>query len=183
LGDNVFYGQGLSNILNEAKSESRNAVIFGFKVSNPSDFGIANLHNGKLTSIEEKPLKPNSNLAIPGLYFYPNDVVEMAKSLSKSKRGELEITTLNQLYLEDKRLVLKELGRGIAWLDTGTPKSLLMANEFVHVIQERQGNYIACIEEIAFRRNFISKNELLEIANSISNSDYGRYLISVSEGK
>ena len=183
LGDNVFYGQGLSNILNEAKSESRNAVIFGFKVSNPSEFGIANLHNGELTSIEEKPLKPTSNIAIPGLYFYPNDVVEMAKLLSKSKRGELEITALNQLYLKEKRLVLKELGRGIAWLDTGTPKSLLMANEFVHVIQERQGNYIACIEEIAFRRNFISKNELLKLANSISNSDYGHYLLSVSEGK
>jgi glucose-1-phosphate thymidylyltransferase len=180
LGDNVFYGQGLSNILNEAKSESRNAVIFGFKVSNPSDYGIANLHNGELTSIEEKPLKPNSNLAIPGLYFYPNDVVAMAKSLSKSKRGELEITTLNQLYLEEKRLVLKELGRGIAWLDTGTPKSLLMANEFVHVIQERQGYYIACIEEIAWRRGFIDNNELRNLGEALRNSDYGSYILRLT---
>jgi glucose-1-phosphate thymidylyltransferase len=181
LGDNVFYGQGLSKILKEASAEKRNAVIFGFKVSNPSDFGIANIINGKLTSIEEKPTNPTSKIAIPGLYFFPNDVIEMSKSLSKSKRGELEITALNQLYLKEQRLILKEFGRGIAWLDTGTPKSLLMANEFVSVIQERQGNYIACIEEIAYRRNFISRNKLLELANPIRNSDYGRYLLSVWE--
>jgi len=181
LGDNVFYGQGLSNILNDAKLEKETAVIFGFKVSNPSDFGIANVSNGKLISIEEKPQKPKSNLAIPGLYFYPNDVIEKARSLSKSKRGELEITSLNQTYLAEGRLILKEIGRGIAWLDTGTPKSLLMASEFVHVIQERQGNYIACIEEIAFRRGFISRDELQLIADGIKSSDYGRYLMNLIE--
>jgi glucose-1-phosphate thymidylyltransferase len=181
LGDNVFYGQGLSNILNDAKLEKEMAVIFGFKVSNPSDFGIANVSNGKLISIEEKPQKPKSNLAIPGLYFYPNDVVEKALSLSKSKRGELEITSLNQIYLAEGRLILKEIGRGIAWIDTGTPKSLLMASEFVHVIQERQGNYIACIEEIAFRRGFISRDELQLIADGIKSSEYGRYLMNLIE--
>jgi glucose-1-phosphate thymidylyltransferase len=181
LGDNVFYGQGLSNILNDAKLEKETAVIFGFKVSNPSDFGIANVSNGKLISIEEKPQKPKSNLAIPGLYFYPNDVIEKARSLSKSKRGELEITSLNQTYLAEGRLILKEIGRGIAWLDTGTPKSLLMASEFVHVIQERQGNYIACIEEIAFRRGFISRDELQLIADGIKSSEYGRYLMNLIE--
>jgi glucose-1-phosphate thymidylyltransferase len=157
------------------------AVIFGFKVSNPSDFGIANVSNGKLISIEEKPQKPKSNLAIPGLYFYPNDVIQKAKSLSKSKRGELEITSLNQIYLAEDRLILKEIGRGIAWLDTGTPKSLLMASEFVHAIQERQGNYIACVEEIAFRRGFISKDELQLIADGIKSSEYGRYLMNLIE--
>jgi len=182
LGDNIFYGQGLSEILTQATFQKEKALIFGFKVSNPSDFGIANVLNGNLISIEEKPLNPKSNLAIPGLYFYPNDVIEKAKSISKSKRGELEITSLNQLYLNEGRLNFKEIGRGIAWLDTGTPKSLLMASEFVHVIQERQGNYIACIEEIAYRRNFISKKDLLEISSRIKSSDYGRYLISVAEG-
>ncbi len=182
LGDNIFYGQGLSNVLVQSTFDKEKALIFGFKVSNPSEFGIANVLHGNLLSIEEKPLNPKSNLAIPGLYFYPNDVVEKAKSISKSKRGELEITSINQLYLSEKRLNFKEIGRGIAWLDTGTPKSLLMASEFVHVIQERQGNYIACIEEIAYRRNFISRKNLLEIASRIKSSDYGRYLISVAEG-
>jgi len=148
LGDNVFYGQGLSDISNEAKSEKERAVIIAFKVFNPSDFGIANVSNGELISTEEKPSSPKSNLAIPCLYFYPNDGAIKAKSLLKSTREELEITSLNQLYLDEERLAFNEIGRGIAWLDTGNPKSLLMAGEFVHVIQERQGNYIACIKEV-----------------------------------
>jgi glucose-1-phosphate thymidylyltransferase len=181
LGDNVFYGQGLSNLFYESKLEEEKAVIFGFRVNNPSQFGVANVLNGRIISIEEKPSEPSSNLAIPGIYFYPNNVVEKAKSLSKSKRGELEITQINLLYLRENKLFLREMGRGIAWLDTGTPKSLLMANEFVHVIQERQGNYIACIEEVAYRRGFIGKSELLELASKIKNSDYGKYLLAITE--
>jgi glucose-1-phosphate thymidylyltransferase len=182
LGDNVFFGQGLTEVLLDSKKQTDRATIFGIKVSNPEDFGVANLSDGKLISIEEKPSKPQSNLAIPGLYFYPNNVIEKAKLLTKSKRGELEITSLNQQYLKEDKLILKELPRGIAWLDTGSPKSLLMASEFVHVIQERQGNYVSCIEEIAYRRGFINKTQLNDLANKISNSDYGKYLLSVIRG-
>jgi glucose-1-phosphate thymidylyltransferase len=182
LGDNIFYGQGLTDILTSSISEKDRAVIFGYKVSNPSHFGIANLVNGKIVSIEEKPRNPESNLAIPGLYFYPNDVIVKTKLLSKSDRGELEISSLNQLYLDEGRLILKKIGRGIAWLDTGTPESLRMASEYVSIIQERQGDYIACIEEISFRRGFITKEKLLRIANELSSSEYGKYLMGIVEG-
>jgi glucose-1-phosphate thymidylyltransferase len=166
LGDNIFYGQGISEILN-VKKKNNVATIFGYQVQNPSDFGVANVKNDQVVSIEEKPLNPISNLAIPGLYFYPNDVVEKVTKLEKSSRGELEITSLNQMYLEEGRLNLIKMGRGIAWLDTGNPKSLLRASEFISIIQERQSTYIACLEEIAFRRGFISLNQLEMLGNKI----------------
>ena len=181
LGDNIFYGQGITEILNEAKLKDDVANIFGYKVQNPSDFGVANLKNGIVISIEEKPLKPISNLAIPGLYFFPNDVLKKVLQLEKSTRGELEITSLNQMYLDEGRLNLIQIGRGIAWLDTGNPQALLKASEFVSIIQERQSKYIACIEEIAYRRGFISRSQLESLGNLIKNSNYGKYILNVLE--
>lgn len=181
LGDNIFYGQGISEILNVAKKRFNIATIFGYQVQNPSEFGVANIKNEQVVSIEEKPLNPRSNLAIPGLYFYPNDVVEKVSKLEKSSRGELEITSLNQIYLEEGRLNLIKMGRGIAWLDTGNPKSLLRASEFISIIQERQSTYIACLEEIAFRRGFISLNQLELLGTKLKNSAYGRYILSIVE--
>lgn len=181
LGDNIFYGQGLTDILTRAKDVKNNAVIFGVSVKNPSEFGVVELLNGKIISIEEKPSVPKSNLAIPGLYFYPNDVINLSKSILKSSRGELEISSVNNLYLSENRLDIEILGRGIAWLDTGSPKSMLLANQFIHVIQERQNTYIACIEEISFRRNFINKNQLWELGNQLKSSDYGKYILNILE--
>jgi glucose-1-phosphate thymidylyltransferase len=181
LGDNIFYGQGLTDILTRAKDVKNNAVIFGVSVKNPSEFGVVELLNDKIISIEEKPSIAKSNLAIPGLYFYPNDVIEKSKTILKSSRGELEITSVNNLYLNENRLEIEVMGRGIAWLDTGSPKSMLLANQFIHVIQERQNTYIACIEEIAFRRNFITKNQLSELGDQLKSSDYGKYILSLLE--
>jgi glucose-1-phosphate thymidylyltransferase len=181
LGDNIFYGQGLTEILNEAKFNKDNATIFGYKVQNPSEFGVAVVKNGKITKIEEKPLNPKSNLAIPGLYFFPNDVVNKVKNLKESNRGELEITSLNQMYLDEGRLNLIEIGRGIAWLDTGNPKALLRASEFISILQDRQSTYVACLEEIAFRRGFISREKLQSLGAKLINSEYGRYILSILE--
>jgi len=181
LGDNIFYGQGISELLNDVKKNNDMAVIFGYQVQNPSDFGVANIKNGKLYSIEEKPQNPSSNLAIPGLYIYPNDVVEKVLQITKSDRGELEITTLNMLYLKEERLKLVKLGRGIAWLDTGNPKSLLNASQFIGIIQERQSTYIACIEEIAYRKGFINLSKLISLGERIKNSEYGKYILKVAE--
>lgn len=181
LGDNIFYGQGLTDILLRVQNVKNNAVIFGVSVKNPSEFGVVELLNGKIISIEEKPSVPRSNLAIPGLYFYPNDVINLSKSILKSSRGELEISSVNNLYLSENRLDIEILGRGIAWLDTGSPKSILLANQFIHIIQERQNTYIACIEEIAFRRNFINKNQLWELGNQLKSSDYGKYILNILE--
>lgn len=181
LGDNIFYGQGISEILNVAKKRIGIATIFGYKVQNPSEFGVANIKNDQVVSIEEKPLNPRSNLAIPGLYFYPNDVVKKVTKLKKSSRGELEITSLNKIYLEEERLNLVRIGRGIAWLDTGNPKALLRASEFISIIQERQSTYIACLEEIAYRRGFISLTQLELLGEELKNSAYGKYILSILE--
>ncbi|OPL08294.1 MAG: glucose-1-phosphate thymidylyltransferase [delta proteobacterium ML8_F1] len=181
LGDNIFYGQGFSKTLEQAVARE-GATIFGYHVNNPSDFGVVAFNSqGQVISIEEKPLVPKSRYAIPGLYFFDWDVVAMAKGLKPSARGELEITDINQEYLRQGRLRVELLGRGTAWLDTGTHKGLLAASNYVEAIQSRQGQYIACLEEIAYRRGYIDKNQLGELARSLGNSDYGRYLRSISE--
>ena len=184
LGDNVFYGQDLTKVLNKAIERNVGATVFGYPVKDPKDFGVVefdNQHN--VISIEEKPDKPKSNYAVPGLYFYDNRVIEIARNVKPSSRGELEITSINNAYLEMGQLRVCLLGRGMAWLDTGTPNGMLKAAEFVEAVQSRQGFYLSCIEEIAWRRGFISSKQLLEIGKSLKMTDYGQYLISlVSNG-
>lgn len=177
LGDNIFYGQGFVDTLTAAKTNINGALVFGYPVTNPSDFGIVELDSeGTIISLEEKPEHPKSNLAIPGLYFYDSRAVEFAQNLAPSPRGELEITDLNRCYLDEDALSVVELGRGMAWLDTGTPQGLLQASQFVETIQARQGLYIACIEEVAWRMGFISPDELLARAKCYQNTHYGNYL-------
>ncbi len=177
LGDNVFYGQGFSPVLKEAASIREGAVIFAYYVKNPKDFGVVEFdESGSVLSLEEKPQKPKSNYAIPGLYFYDEQVVDIAKSLEPSTRGELEITDLNRKYLERGNMKVKQLGRGFAWLDTGTYDGLLEAANFVGTIQKRQGLYIACIEEIAYKMGYINSERLLDIANTMKSTEYGDYL-------
>lgn len=181
LGDNVFYGYGFSERLKRA-SERDGATIFGYHVSNPSEFGVVEFDSkGNVISIEEKPEKPKSNYAVPGLYFYDNNVVEIAKNLKPSPRGELEITAVNNEYLRHGKLKVELFGRGMAWLDTGTHRGLLDAANFVEAVQTRQGLYVACIEEIAYRRGFIDKKQLLSLAEPLAKIDYGKYLIRVAE--
>ena len=182
LGDNIFYGHGFTGMLKEAVSREKGATIFGYYVPNPKDFGVVEFNmKGKVISLEEKPKEPKSNYAIPGLYFYDNTVVEKAKSLKPSKRGELEITDLNNLYLEEKNLKVNLLGRGFAWLDTGNHKNLLQASNFIETIQERQGNYVACLEEIAYKNSWITREQLKELAKSLLKTEYGKYLLDISE--
>jgi glucose-1-phosphate thymidylyltransferase len=177
LGDNIFYGQHFSSILHEASQLSKGAIIFGYYVKDPRAYGVVELGtDGKALSIEEKPLKPRSNYAIPGLYFYDNDVIEIAQSLAPSQRGELEITDLNKEYFKRGDLQVIPLGRGMAWLDAGTHFSLLEASNFIEAIQKRQGLYIACIEEIALNHGYITKDQVLELASGLNNTEYGRYL-------
>ncbi len=177
LGDNIFYGHGLTEMLTKAVNIEKGARIFGYPVQNPKSFGVVEFDdNGRAISLEEKPENPKSNFAIPGLYFYDNTVIKKAKRVKPSNRDELEITTINQMYLKEGTLTVTNLGRGMAWLDTGTPGSLLEASNFVEAIQKRQGLYIACIEEIAFRQKWIDKNELYLLAGQHKNTDYGRYL-------
>jgi len=178
LGDNIFYGQSLTEILNRAQAINDGAVIFGYYVKNPSEFGVVEFdHKTKeVISLEEKPPFPKSNYAIPGLYFYDNTVVDKAYNLKPSKRGELEITDLNKLYLQEKKLKVELFGRGLAWFDTGTPDGLLNASNFVEAIQKRQGLYIACIEEIVYSLGYIDQDQLMELAKEQSNSPYGSYL-------
>ena len=177
LGDNIFYGHGLTEMLTKAVKIEKGARIFGYPVQNPKSFGVVEFDdNGRAISLEEKPENPKSNFAIPGLYFYDNTVIKKAKRVKPSNRDELEITTINQMYLKEGTLTVTNLGRGMAWLDTGTPGSLLEASNFVEAIQKRQGLYIACIEEIAFRQKWIDKNELYLLAGQHKNTDYGRYL-------
>lgn len=184
LGDNIFYGAGLSNHLKKASSQEKGATIFGYYVNDPERFGIVEFDtNGKAVSIEEKPENPKSNYCVTGLYFYDNRVVEFAKKVKPSKRGELEITDLNKLYLEDDSLNVVTLGRGYAWLDTGTVDSLSEASEFVKVIEKRQGVQISALEEIAYINNWINKEELLAAANLYGKSTYGQYLKKVALGK
>jgi glucose-1-phosphate thymidylyltransferase len=184
LGDNVFYGQGLTRLLRNAGSIKEGAMIFGYYVNNPRQFGIVEFDEvGNILSLEEKPDQPKSNYAIPGLYFYDENVVDYAKKLKPSSRGEIEITDLNKIYFEKGKLKLQILGRGYAWLDTGTYVGLLEASNFVEIIQKRQGLYIACIEEIAYNLGYITKEELEKIAKSMNNTEYGRYLGRLTQSR
>ncbi|MBO7202776.1 MAG: glucose-1-phosphate thymidylyltransferase RfbA [Paludibacteraceae bacterium] len=181
LGDNIFYGLDFSSHLKRAAELKEGAVVFGYYVNDPERYGVAEFDkNGKVLSIEEKPAQPKSNWAVTGLYFYGNDVVKKAKGLKPSARGELEITDLNRLYLEEGRLTVELLGRGMAWLDTGTHDSLLEASNFISTIQNRQGLQVACLEEIAYRKGYISKEKLLELAEPLKKNRYGQYLIKIA---
>ena len=184
LGDNVFYGQYFSTILSQARqqAEEYGAAIFGYPVKNPKEFGVVEFdENNRVISIEEKPKKPKSNYAVPGLYFYNNEVVDIAKSVKPSARGEIEITSINNSYLEKGKLHVTLMGRGMAWLDTGSPKGMHKASGFVKTIQEMQGFYISCIEEIAWRRGNISTEQLKRIGEELKMTDYGKYIISLTE--
>lgn len=181
LGDNIFYGQSFSTILQKAAQLERGALIFGYYVKNPRAYGVVEFSEDyTVRSIEEKPEDPKSNYAVPGLYFYDNQVVEIAKNIETSDRGELEITSINKVYLEKEELKIKLLGRGFAWLDTGTPEALIDAADFVASFQNRQGLYISCIEEIAYKRGFIDKEQLLKLAEPIKKTAYGEYLTEIA---
>lgn len=182
LGDNIFYGQRFSKILQRAATLESGALIFGYYVKNPKDYGVVEFSDEyTVLSIEEKPENPLSNYAVPGLYFYDNQVVEIAKSVKLSERGELEITSVNNAYLERKELKIKLLGRGFAWFDTGTPEALLDAADFVAAFQNRQGLYISCVEEIAYKRGFINREQLLKLAEPIKKTAYGKYLEEIAK--
>ena len=183
LGDNIFYGQSFSNVLQRVVAREDGATIFGYYVRDPREYGVVEFdESGKALSIEEKPEHPKSNYAVPGLYFYDNDVVEIAKNVKPSARGEIEITSVNNEYLRRGKLHVETLGRGFAWLDTGNHDSLLDAADFVAAFQKRQGLYISCIEEIAYRRGFINKEQLLELAKPLMKTAYGQYLVEIAEG-
>ncbi|HAT6343010.1 TPA: glucose-1-phosphate thymidylyltransferase RfbA [Aeromonas hydrophila] len=184
LGDNIFWGQGFSPILKNAAARSTGASVFGYQVKDPERFGVVEFdHDRKAISIEEKPIKPKSNFAVTGLYFYDNRVVNIARNVKPSERGELEITSINQAYLEMGELNVELLGRGFAWLDTGTYESLLEAASFVETIEKRQGYKIACLEEIAWRNNWLSNEQILKVANQMSKNSYGQYLSGLAESR
>lgn len=184
LGDNIFYGYNFRTILEDAARLEDGAMVFGYYVNDPHRYGVVDFDvEGKVMSIEEKPARPKSSYAVTGLYFYSNDVVEKAKKLKPSSRGELEITDLNRLYLEENRLHVKLLGRGFAWLDTGTHDSLLQASNFIATIEQRQGLKISCIEEIAYKMGFISREQLLELAEPLKKNQYGEYLVRLANRK
>ena len=182
LGDNIFYGKDFTKILRNAQGNLDGAVIFGYPVKNPTAFGVVEFdEKHKVVSIEEKPQKPKSNYAVPGLYFYDTDVVEIAKAVKPSARGEVEITSVNNAYLKKGKLKVELMPRGIAWLDTGTPNGMLNASRFVQTVQEMQGFYISCIEEIAWRRGFIDDTQLKKLGKELSMTEYGQYLLSLLE--
>ena len=184
LGDNIFYGYGFSERLERCASLKEGGIVFGYHVSNPEDFGVVEFdENNNVVSIEEKPKEPKSNYAVPGLYFYDKSVVEIAKNIKPSARGELEITDVNMEYLRRGNLKVELMGRGMAWLDTGTHKAMLAASNFVEAVQTRQGLYIACLEEIAYKKGYISKEQLLELAQKLIKTDYGMYLKGIAEKK
>lgn len=180
LGDNIFYGQGFTPMLRQAVTREQGATVFGYQVKDPERFGVVEFDKQhRAVSLEEKPKHPKSNFAVTGLYFYDNDVVQIAKKVKPSDRGELEITTVNQMYLEQGNLNVELLGRGFAWLDTGTHSSLLEAAQFVETLEKRQGYKVACLEEIAFNQGWLNKEQILKIGNSMIKNDYGQYLISL----
>lgn len=182
LGDNIFYGKGFTGALRKASELEEGAVIFGYYVSNPHAFGVVEFdQEGNVVSLEEKPQKPKSNYAIPGLYFYDNDVVEIAKGIQPSWRGELEITSINEEYLKRGKLKVELFGRGMAWLDTGTCEGLTEASSFVQAVQKRQGLYIACIEEIAYRQGWINKEQLITLAEPMAKTEYGQYMMQIAQ--
>ena len=185
LGDNIYYGQGISAMLSNAVMNAKDkntATVFGYHVQDPERYGVVDFdNNGKALSIEEKPNKPKSNYVVTGLYFYPNDVVKKAAEILPSDRGELEITTVNQMYLNEERLTVEHMGRGFAWLDTGTHESLLEASTFIETIERRQGLKVACIEEISFEQGYISKEQLIELAQPLAKNQYGQYLLRCAE--
>ena len=186
LGDNVFYGQYFTSLLSDAKKQIENggAAIFGYPVANPKEFGVVQFDdNNKVISIEEKPKRPKSNYAVPGLYFYDNNVVSIAENVKPSARGELEITAVNNVYLEKGELNVTLMGRGMAWLDTGSPKGMLKASQFVQTVQDMQGFHISCIEELAWRRGYITTEQLLELGEQLSMTEYGQYIISLANNE
>ena len=187
LGDNIFYGHGMTNLLSAAVSNASDknmATIFGYHVNDPERYGVVDFdHNGKALSVEEKPKKPKSNYAITGLYFYPNDVIRKAYEIEPSERGELEITSVNQIFLNEERLTVQLMGRGYAWLDTGTHESLLEASTFIETIERRQGLKVSCIEEIAYEKGYIDKEQLLLLAKPLAQNQYGQYLLRCLERK
>jgi len=183
LGDNIFYGQHFSDVLKKAGQLKEGAVIFGYYVKDPRAYGVVELDtSGKPVSLEEKPVQPKSHYAVPGLYFYDNQVISIAKNLKPSERGELEITDVNREYLKKGQLEVIPFGRGMAWLDAGTHDSLLEASNFIEAIQKRQGLYVACIEEIAYRMGYISREQLQDLAKSLKNTEYGEYLKNIADG-
>ena len=182
LGDNIFFGQDLSKILQKTMQENTGATIFGYPIHDPTSFGVVEFDKDRnVISIEEKPKHPKSNFAVPGLYFYNNEVIEIAKTIKPSDRGELEITAVNNAYLEKGKLRVSLLGRGTAWLDTGTPEGMLKASQYVESVQSRQGFYISCIEEIAWRRGFITTEQLCKIGEKLKMTDYGQYILSLAK--
>jgi glucose-1-phosphate thymidylyltransferase len=184
LGDNIFYGKGFTGTLKSASELAEGAVIFGYYVSNPETFGVVEFDKDwNVLSLEEKPQYPKSHYAVPGLYFYDNDVVQIAKTIKPSSRGELEITTVNEVYLHRGKLRVELFGRGMAWLDTGTCEGLTEASSFVQVVQKRQGLYIACIEEIAYRQGWISRDQLIKLAEPMIKTEYGEYIMGVVSEK
>lgn len=182
LGDNVFYGQDMTRYLRRAAEKTSGATVFGYPVKNARSFGVVEFDKSKkVLSIEEKPEHPKSNYAVPGLYFYDNKVIEIAKNVKPSARGEIEITAVNNAYLEKGELSVILMGRGMAWLDTGTPEGMLKASEYVEAVQSRQGFYVSCIEEIAWRRGFITKEQLRQLGEKLKMTEYGKYIISLTE--
>ena len=178
LGDNIFYGEGLNDLMEEAVRQPDQATVFGYTVKDPQRYGVIDFdETGKALSIEEKPKHPKSDKAVVGLYFYPNEVVEIAKQVKPSARGELEITSVNQAFLESGKLQVKLLGRGFAWLDTGTHESLIEAGQFIHTVEKRQGLKVACLEEIALQKGWITRDQLLTLAQGLSQTEYGQYLL------
>lgn len=183
LGDNIFYGQSFSRVLQRVAGRDKGATIFGYYVRDPREYGVVEFdEEGKAVSIEEKPEQPKSNYAVPGLYFYDNDVVEIAKNVKPSDRGEIEITSINNEYMQRGDLRVETLGRGFAWLDTGNHDALLDAADFVAAFQKRQGLYISCIEEIAYKKGYISKEQLIRLAQPLTKTEYGQYLLDIAEG-
>lgn len=181
LGDNIFYGRGFQGVLESAAALEEGATVFGYYVNNPTEFGVVEFdREGNVLSLEEKPSCPKSNYAIPGLYFYDNEVVEIAKTIEPSARGELEITSINNEYLRRGKLKVELFGRGMAWLDTGTYEGLIEAANFVQTVQKRQGLYVACLEEVAYRKGYIDKDQLIELAQPMMKTDYGKYLVRIA---